>query len=305
MRKILLSLSLLGFLNVAQSQQLHYMSQYIQHNVMFNPAAAGMSQNSRVGLAYRSMWSSFPGNPKTSIVYGDFKVESLGAGIGAYLYKDETGATSRTGAQLAYSYHINMNDEKSKLGVGLELRGLQYAVNKSALSGEGSLGTLDPAAIGASNKFVFDGGAGVYFTNDKLSIGASGTQLLGNYVKLVDYDSSTQRGRLYRQFNFMASYKIQTGDDVFLIPNAMLRVLENAPTECDLGVMLNYRDRLWWAMNWRLRQSWSLQAGMKLLKQLRATYSYDFYVAPISVFTNGSGGHEIGLQFDLKNKNKN
>jgi len=304
MRKILLSLSLLGFLNAAQSQQLHYMSQYLQHNVMYNPAAAGMAQNSRVGLSYRSMWSSFPGNPKTTIAYGDFIVESLGAGIGAYLYKDETGPTSRTGVQLAYSYHINMNDEKNKLGVGLELRGLQYAINKSALTGEESLGTLDPAAIGASNKFVVDGGAGVYFTNDKLSLGASGTQLLGNNVKLVDYDSSTERGRLYRQFNFMASYKYQTGDDIYLIPNAMVRVIENAPTECDLGVMLNYHDKLWWAMNWRVRQSWSLQAGMKLLKKLRATYSYDYYVTPVSLFTNGSGGHEIGLQFDLKNKPK-
>jgi type IX secretion system PorP/SprF family membrane protein len=262
-----------------------------------------MAQNSRVGLAYRSMWSSFPGNPKTSLVYGDFKVESLGAGIGAYLYKDETGATSRTGAQLAYSYHINMNDEANHLGVGLELRGLQYSVNKSALTAEESLGTSDPAALGATNKFVIDGGAGVYFTNDKISLGVSGTQLLGNNVKLVDYDSSTERGRLYRQFNFMASYKFQTGDDIFLIPNAMLRVIENAPTECDLGVMLNYHDKLWWGMNWRVRQSWSLQAGLKLLKQLRATYSYDYYVSPVSVFINGSGGHEIGLQFDLKNKN--
>jgi type IX secretion system PorP/SprF family membrane protein len=305
MRKILLSLSLLGFINIAQSQQLHYMSQYLQHNVMNNPAAAGMSQNSRVGLSYRSMWSSFPGNPKTSIAYGDFKVESLGAGIGAYLYKDETGATSRTGVQLAYSYHINMNDEKNKLGVGLELRGLQYAINKGALAGEESLGTLDPAALGASNKFVIDGGAGVYFTNDKISLGASGTQLLENNVKLVDYDSSTQRGKLYRQFNFMGSYKIQTGDNIYLMPNAMVRVIENAPTECDLGVMLNYHDKLWWAMNWRVRQSWCLQAGMKLLKQLRATYSYDYYVSPVSVFTNGSGGHEIGLQFDLKNKTQN
>jgi hypothetical protein len=43
MRKILLTLTLISVFFVAESQQLHFMSQFLQHNTMYNPAAAGMS----------------------------------------------------------------------------------------------------------------------------------------------------------------------------------------------------------------------------------------------------------------------
>src|SRR6476661_4084774 len=106
MRKFILLLTLLVFVWSAQAQQLHFTSQYLQHNSMYNPAAAGISNKNLIGLSYRSMWSSFPGNPRTFMIYGDMELAKLNAGIGAYAYRDETGPTSRTGLQLAYSYHI-------------------------------------------------------------------------------------------------------------------------------------------------------------------------------------------------------
>ena len=82
----------------------------------------------------------------------------------------------------------------------------------------------------------------------------------------------------------------------------MVRVIENAPSEFDFGLRMDYQDKLWWGMNWRVRQFWSLQAGLKIMNRVRLSYSYDYYVSPISVFTTGSGAHEIGLQFDMKKK---
>jgi hypothetical protein len=45
--------------------------------------------------------------------------------------------------------------------VGLELRALQFAIDKNKLNA--SLGN-DPVLGGSSNKFGIDAGAGVYFT---------------------------------------------------------------------------------------------------------------------------------------------
>jgi hypothetical protein len=300
MRKILLALTLLMMLNATNAQQLHFMSQYLQHNSMYNPAAAGMSQKDFLGVSYRSMWGDFPGNPKTSVVYGDFELKNLNAGAAAYLYKDETGPTSRTGMQLAYSYHIKAKNEKSRFGIGIELRGMQYAINKAALTE--SLTSNDPLLMGASNKFVFDAGTGVYWTNNKLTAGFAATQLMASKLKLADVTGSTLDGKLYRHYNLTLNYKIQTGDDIYLIPSIMYRAIQNAPSECDLGVKVDYQDKLWWTLNWRINQFWSVQTGLKLLQRVRATYSYDYYVTPVSIFTNGSGSHEIGLQFDLKKK---
>jgi type IX secretion system PorP/SprF family membrane protein len=300
MRKILLAITLICFLQHVNAQQLHFMSQYLQHNSMYNPAAAGMSSKNMVGVSYRSMWSSFPGNPKTSMIYGDFEWKKMNAGISSYLYRDETGPTSRTGIQVAYSYHIKAKNGKSRFGLGLELRGLQYALDKSKVSD--ALGTLDPVMSGSSSKFAFDAGAGAYWTNDKLSVGAAVSQLIESKLQLADVPNSTLGGKLYRHYNMVASYKIQTGDDIFIIPNAMVRVIEHAPTEFDLGAKVDYQEKIWWALDYRVNQLWSLQAGMKIFQKVRATYSYDYYQSPISVFTAGSGAHEIGIQFDLKKK---
>jgi type IX secretion system PorP/SprF family membrane protein len=299
MKKTLLLVQIFCFFLTLGSfgQQLHFTSQYLQHNSMINPAAAGIANKDMIGVSYRNMWSSFPGNPTTFMVFGDAALEKLNAGIGAYLYRDETGPTSRTGLQLAYSYHITSKDGKNKLGLGLELRGLQYAIDKGKLTD--ALGS-DPALGGSANKIGIDAGAGAYFTNGKLSAGAAVSQLIQSKLQLADVQGATLGGKLYRHYNFTANYKIQTGENIYLIPNALVRVVENSPSEYEFGMNVNFQQKLWWGLNWRVEQYWSLQAGFKILQKVGLTYSYDYYVAPIGVFTGGSGAHEIGLRFDFK-----
>ena len=294
MNKIILCLVLITTFKFGSAQQLHFTTQYLQHNSMLNPAAAGMAKQDMIGVSYRNQWSSFPGNPKTYMVYTDVELQKLNAGIGAYLYRDETGPTSRTGVQLAYAYHIKSRNEKDKFSIGLELRGLQYAINRSKISADIQ---NDPALAGAQNKTGLDAGAGFYYTNDKLSLGAAVSQLIQSKLQLADVPGATLTGKLYRHYNATASYKIQTGEDIFIIPNAIVRVIENSPTEFEAGVLANYKDQFWWGVGYRLRQSLILQAGLKIKEKVSLGYSYDFYVNPTDVFNAGSGGHEIGLRF--------
>lgn len=297
MKKITLLLSLVFLLSNVFCQQLHFTSQYLQHNSMYNPAAAGMSSNDMIGLSYRSMWEAFPGNPKTFMVYGDADLKKLNAGIGAYIYRDVTGPTNRTGLQLAYSYHIISRDQKHKLGLGIELRGLQYSIDKSKLVD--ALGS-DPVLSGSSNKTAIDAGAGVYYTDTKLSLGAAVSQLIQSKLNFGSVPNSTEQAMLYRHFVFTGSYKIQTGDDIFLIPNIMARVIPHAPSELDFGCKVDYQDKVWWSLNWRVHQAWSATVGIKLLNRIGLAYSYDYYQTPLSQFNSGYNANEIGLTFDMK-----
>ena len=296
MRKFLLILLFCNFLLVGYSQQLHFMSQYLQHNSMLNAGAAGIANRDMVGVSYRSQWSSFPGNPRTYMVYGDVNMEKYKAGLGGYVYRDETGPTSRTGVQLAFSKHIISLDEKRKVGLGIELRGLQYALDKGKVLA--ALGN-DPALGGASSKFGMDAGAGVYYTDGKLSAGAAVSQLIQSKLQLADVPNAKISGKLYRHYNFLANYKIQTGDDIFLIPNALVRVIEHSPTEFEAGVKLDYQDKIWFGFIYRVHQLYSIQTGLKIADKLNVSYSYDAYSNPISVYDGGSGAHEIGLRFDI------
>ena len=299
MRKLLLSVFAVTLYFAGQSQQLEFTSQYLQHNSMYNPAAAGIANKDLIGVSYRDMWSSFPGNPKTYMVYADVNVPKMRSGFGGYVYRDETGAISRTGVQLAYSYHVTGKNPKNKLGLGIELRGLQFAIDKNKISE--SLGN-DPILAGDNSKFGIDAGAGIYYTNDALSVGAAVNQLIGSKLTLADVPGSNESGRLYRHYNFIGSYKVNTGGDIYLIPHTMVRVIENSPIEYDFGVLANYNEKIWWGLDWRVNQSWSIQAGFRLMQKLSLTYSYDYYKTPLSVFNAGSGAHEIGLQFGFKKK---
>lgn len=296
MRKYLLALSVLSVSHILQAQQLHFTSQYLQHNSMYNPGAAGIANKNMIGISYRNMWSSFPGNPRTFMVYGDAALPNLNAGLGGYIYRDETGPTSRTGLQMAYSYHITSSDGKSKLGLGLELRGLQFNIDKSKLST--ALGN-DPVIGGASSKTAIDAGAGVYYTNGNLSAGAAVSQLIQSKLALSDVPGATMGGKLYRHYNINANYKIPAGGGIYLLPNALVRLIENSPSEYELGMNANYQEKLWWGLSWRVKQYWSLQAGLKLAQHIGLTYSYDYYQTPISIFSGGSGAHEIGFRFDF------
>ena len=296
MKKFTLVFLLIGFVYVASAQQLHFMSQYLQHNSMLNPGAAGIANKDMIGVAYRSQWSSFPGNPRTYMVYGDVNLEKLNAGIGAYVYRDETGPTSRTGVQLAYSYHIISRDQKQKLGLGIELRGLQYAIDKGKLIN--ALGN-DPALGGESSKFGFDAGAGIYYSDERLSAGAAVSQLIQSKLQLADVPNAKISGKLYRHYNFLANYKIPAGDNIYLIPNALVRVIEHSPTEFEAGMKLDYQDKIWFAGIYKFRQLFSLQTGFKIADKLNLSYSYDAYQTPIGAYDGGSAGHEIGIRFDF------
>ncbi len=297
MRKLLLSL--LVFIAIdkpSEAQQLHFTSIFQQHNAMYNPAAAGFTGHGVIGSTYRSMWSAFPGNPRTFMIYGDAYWAKKSSGFASYLYKDITGPTSRTGLQLAYSYHIKTG-EKSKLGVGIELRGLQYYIDKSKLTD--ALGS-DAVLGGDNTTFKLDGGAGIYYSNGKFSAGAAVSQLIQSKLEFNAVPNSTERAKLYRHYNFTANYLLETGGGTHLIPNAMVIVVPHAPTEYTIGCKVDYQDKVWWTLNWAVRHSWSLQAGFKLMDRLRFNYAYDYYNEPFSDFNTGNNAHEVGLRYDLK-----
>ncbi len=296
MRKIYTSILLMLIFHVAGAQQLHFTSIFQQHNPMYNPAAAGFNNNAVIGATYRSMWSAFPGNPRTFMVYGDTYWKNKNAGLAGYLYRDVTGPTSRTGIQAAYSYHVKTG-EKSFLGLGIELRGLQYAIDKAKLTD--ALGS-DLVLAGSNSAFKLDAGAGVYFTNGKLSAGLAVSQLIQSKLAFNDVPNATERAKLYRHYNLTANYLFETGGGTHVVPNCMVRLVPNAPTEFDFGCKVDYQDKMWWALNWRVRQFWSLQVGFKLMDRLGFAYAYDYYNAPFSDFNTGNNAHEIGLRFEIK-----
>lgn len=294
MRKYIVCALFLGSIAPAMGQQLQTSSMYDLQGVFHNPSTAGV-RNSMAGVSYRTQWSGISGSPRTATAFGSFNVPSLKIGIGGYAYNDKTGPTSRTGLQLAFAKHIPAGEGTFSLGI--EARGQQYSLDRAKLTA--TLGS-DPAIGTSENRFVFDAGFGISYTNKKLQLGASVSNLV--QTKLGFYTgnlTTSENARLYRHYFFHGSYKWDVDGSTTITPNFLVIYLPNAPTEFQGGVRVEHKELFFWGLSLRAKQSFMLSAGLHINKKFTVGYAFDIYQTPLSVFDKGANAHEMLLRYNF------
>lgn len=296
MKRYILSVILLGTAFSVKAQQLQTSSMYDMQGVIHNPSTAGVYMKGMVGATYRSQWSGLSGSPKTATVFGSFELPEQKIGLGGYIYNDKTGPTSRTGIALQFAKHIPMANG-AKFSVGIEARGLQYAIDRAKLSA--TLGS-DPALGTADNRFKFDAGFGVSYTGKKLQVGVSVAQLVQSKLGFNSAVlGSGEEARLYRHYYFHGAYKWSVDPNTSITPSFMFIYLPNAPLEFQGGFRVEHNELFWWGLALRAKQSFILSAGVNLNKKFTIGYAYDIYKTPVSVFDNGSNAHEVLLRYNM------
>lgn len=294
--KSIISFSLLLCLgNAIKAQQVFTISQFTQHNFLFNPAAAGANDDASVGAAYRKMWSGIDGGPQTTILYGDKYFAKKKVGLAVVLYDDKTGPTSRTGGQVNLSYSIDMQQGR-RLMFGLAGTLMQYKLDKEVLA---AYIPNDPLLNASENTMKGDAAAGIYYKSPTLNFGASVQQLVQakfNYIKT----NNNPQGKLYRHFYFMGHYNWKVDEANVVVPNFLVQHQPNAPVYYSVGARLEHNDMFWLGLNYHYQQGYSAFAGVKIDHKLALGYSYDQYNTPLSLFDDGSGAHEISLRYYFK-----
>lgn len=280
----------------ADAQQLNSSSFYEMHGVLHNPATAGSKKHASIGGTFRKQWSGMPGGPQTGLVYGNTYLANAKVGLGAYIYSDVTGPTKRNGIQTAYSYHVPFK-KGGTLSFGLEARGQQFTYDRVKL--QQVLGN-DPVVMGSENRFKFDAGAGVAFTTSNFQVGVSVAQLLQSKLDLYEGTGTpNQQSRLYRHFYLHSNYTYQLDEATRITPNFLMIYFPNAPEEYQGGVRVEHNDLFWYGLNWRVRQSWMISAGVRIKQKFNLGYSFDIYRTPLSTYDGGSNGHEVMLRYDF------
>jgi type IX secretion system PorP/SprF family membrane protein len=296
--KLLLSVLFLCLCTMAtKAQQIFEISQYMQDNFLYNPAAAGSGDVPSIGGFYRSQWSGIDGGPKTVLLYGDTYFEKSKVGLGATLYSDVTGPTSRTGGQISLSYSIDFKNGK-RLMFGIAGRALQFNVDKSKLQLDQS---GDPLLRSSTNKFTGDADAGIYYKSPTLNAGIAADQLIQSKLNFID--GSKVPGKLYSHYYLTADYHIKIDEDNVIIPNVVFQYLPNAPLAFIGGARLEYADLLWIGFNYQAEQSFTAFAGVKIQHAFAIGYAYEVYNQPISLFDGGGGAaNELMLKYYFHKK---
>jgi type IX secretion system PorP/SprF family membrane protein len=279
------------------AQQIFAISQYMQNNFIYNPAAAGAADHASVGALYRKMWAGIDGGPQTTILYGDTYFEKKKLGLAVFVYDDQTGPTSRVGGQLNLSYSVYLDNTKTRrLMFGLGGMLLQYQLDKGAVDPDLQLGGNDPLLSAASSEMLGDGAAGVYLKTPTFNAGVSVEQLIQSKLNF-NKSATNLQGQLYRNYFFTADYNLRTDDEDVLIPNALLKYVPNTPVDFQAGLKLLHQDFLWIGAGYHYQQSYSVYAGVKIAHKLEIGYAYDQYQTPLSIFDSGSAGNELSLRY--------
>jgi type IX secretion system PorP/SprF family membrane protein len=290
--KSLIFFYLITIVTVAKSQQIFRLSQYMQHNFIFNPAAAGAAEYSSIGIAYKKMWSGIEGGPQTTILYGDRYLASKQIGIAGFLYNDVTGPTARSGGEIALSYALPFG-EKKRLQFGLSGNVIQERIDKAEIE---KYIPDDPLLSGPGSWVAFDAAAGVYWTSPTINLGFSVKQLIQSKLDLIK-TATSQQGRLYRQYYLMGNYRWKTDEENVIIPNFMFKFAENAPADFEVGAIIEHKSLIWLGFNAHYKQDFSAFAGYKINKKYSIGYAYDQYSTPLSIFDAGGNAHEISLKY--------
>jgi len=292
-----LLISIFFIASASQAQQIFRLSQYLQHNYLFNPAAAGAAEHPSVGITYKKMWAGIEGGPQTFLAYGDKYFASKKTGVGVLVYNDVTGPTSRFGAEANISYSVLLA-EKRRLMFGLGGMFAQERIDKSAIE---KYIPGDPILAGPGSAFTADAAAGIYYVSPTINIGFSAKQLIQSKIDLIKTETALE-ARRYRQYYLMGSYNWQTDEDNMIIPNFQVKFSENAPADIEAGCKIEHKKILWVGFNYHLDQDFSAFAGFRVDKKLSIGYAYDQYKTPLSIFDSGGGSHELTIIYSFEKK---
>ena len=188
---------LVGFSLSVQGQDAQF-SQFYANQLYLNPAFAGSTGGSRIGMNYRNQWPQLEANYVTYSVAFDHYFENYRSSIGFIAKQDQQGKTTQpfksTDFALIYSYVIPINETtiiQSALQVGYSLKSLNYSnlLFPDQFNNNGFLGTPTGEEFPKNNVNYIDISAGVVLMGNNYWLGLSSHHLNQPNQSFFDQES--------------------------------------------------------------------------------------------------------------------
>lgn len=302
MKKIILVFIL--FCNyMALAQQDPLFTQYMFNKLLVNPAYAGSRENFNIDMLNRTQWVSINGAPETFTISAHTAMRNKNVGLGFYLFRDKLGPTNNQGLMGTYAYRIYFPKSSMAFGLQFGLKYLDFDWNAMNLKDPDNL--FDPQEV---RRVSPDANFGVYYQSNRMYLGFSSKQLLGNkYGYTADKDGTSSFSKLTQHFYLMGGYAIPVIDKIIFRPSAMAKYTPNAPLQLDLNASVLFGNAFWVGTSVRMGDAKSFMVGnaitfmteFRITEYLKLGYSYDLSLNELQPFNYGSHEIRIGFEFPL------
>jgi type IX secretion system PorP/SprF family membrane protein len=264
-KKTLLALSLFFGINSVKAQYDALFTQYMFNETFINPAYTGSKEAMSATLLHRQQWVSFPGRPVTTSFSLHGPLQGTKMGVGLNLLTEKVGVMNRTLIYATYAYRIKF-ENKSTLAMGL-MGGLESQINRlnTLKVSNDAAAPADPQFGNTPNVLAPNFGTGLYYNNKSLYVGLSIPRLVDNKVEFASDGTSTLKTTKMDASKFTyyltAGYVFDLDEDFKLKTNVMMKAVQNAPVQVDLGANLLIKNFLWTGLSYRTGSAISLILG--------------------------------------------
>lgn len=301
MRRTLHIILLLLIVYVANGQQDQMHTQFMFNKQSINPAYVANDGLMQFSFLFREQWIAFPGAPSAQNLSFASPFGMKRAGIGFNIQRQAIGITNRFTLDGMYAYRFNLGN--GILSTGLMASGRRYVLDfkDERLSTQFPV-DFDPS-IDASvlSKQVFNAGFGLYYNTHQYYVGFSIPRLIKTDI---EFDSGLIASQEFRHLYVMAGVSIKLDTDWSIVPQVLLKQVENAPLDLDVSALAQYQERIMFGANYRLGGSeGSLGESIDILAAFHATpslligLSYDISLSDINEYQDGS--LELMLSYTL------
>lgn len=287
------------------AQQVPQYSLYALNPYAYNPAYAGMGNSLEATGVFRKQWSGLDGSPTTQNFNFHLPINYLSSGIGMNIENDVVGAIRTTSISAGYSYKMSLG-KKTKLSLGLSGGMVQSSLDGSKLlapEGEydGNLPTHNDNLLPETkiNAISYRLGTGIYVKTTTLDAGISVLHLTGSKID-YSFNDVTDFNFLRHYIGFLA-YKFELGNKISLRPSIMAKT-DLIQSQMDVTAVMEYDEKYLIGAAYRgyskhTTDAISIIGGMKITRNWRLGYAYDFSLSGLKTVNQGS--HEIMLRYEL------
>lgn len=297
MKKTLLLLAFLSFINKINAQQDPQFTHYMYNMSVVNPAyATAQPSVLNLGGLYRSQWVGSVGGPKTMTFFAH-KPLSNKVEVGISFISDDIGDGAKKEnnvfADFAYVLELNQNH---RISLGLKAGATFFNTNFNGFQLESGDNTTDHAFEKNINSVFPNIGTGIFYFTDKYYLGLSTPNLLST-KHIEERDGVSRFGSENVHIFFTGGYVFQLNQNLKFKPSFMAKAVKGAPAVFDASANFLIYDRFELGASYRLDDAVSGLFNIKVTPGLRVGYAYDYTLSNLGEFNSGT--HEVFLLFDL------
>lgn len=303
MKKSILILITALFSTVCATAQYDAMfTQYMFNEMYINPGYTGSKEAMAVNLSHRQQWVNFPGRPITTsfTLHGPLANNKMGLGLS--VLNEQIGKLSRNLVYLNYAYRIKTGD-KGHLSFGL-MGGIHNQVNKLSELKATESGDIQ-IAQNTPNLIAPNFGFGIYYYTNKFYAGISIPRMMDDSY-MFDQSGSVVKKTSFNSEKFHYYLTIgnvfEVNEDLKIKPQAMVKMVQNAPLQYDLNVNFLIKNKIWAGVSYRSGSDVSALLGLQVNPQFLVNYSYDYALTQIQKYSQGSHEITIGYLFLYKQR---